>query len=230
MLDSIMELLVGSVVGFKRTMIGDAGWGVYFLLLAGIGGATKYLYMRWTKQYDPESLKKKWLGLGHVVHWLHSGRNTILRWGSVFGSFALCGALVAAGASKSGQAADASSALTTLPPSCYLLTSISEEYNDTSVVYIKRILRINGTEYVTEKHGRSILIPPNNRNRDDGLEVGQLLSVSLFEGQTLIGKLNDQQVIAMTNERNGRWWNWLSDKADGLLSSRPEMAVAIAGT
>lgn len=228
-LESLWEFVINAVASFKDNFIGDIGWAVFVLLMLTLGIAPKYLYHKWARTLnDPEAMKKKWFGAGHVVVWLNTGSNQALRFASFLGTFILIFGTVAIGMSRSGKVADAGSSMTTLPPVIYVLVTIDEQYNDTSVVYIKRVLDFDGDNVVTEKLGRSILIPPANKNANTVLEKGVFLSVALFQGQTLIGTLSDETAFTLVEQENGRWWNWLGRKADALIHTerRPNVANA----
>ena len=216
-LESIMEAIVGAVVGFKKAFIGDVGWGVFFLLLVAMSGGLRWLYVKWTKQYDVDVVKAKWFGLGRIMHGIYAGRNWFLKAGTIAATFFMLASMVVAGASKNGTVADANSALTSLPTGCYYVTTLCEQMGDSTVVYMKKVLDAE-SGIKTERLGRALLIESELASSNTSFRPGAYLSINLFEGHTFVSELNEAQVQKIVNEHNNRWWVWLGKKLGVLLS------------
>lgn len=208
MISGVMQLIINFLLVLKELFFGDLSWDVLFFLCIATAGLAWWLPIRFTKQYEPEVLKKKWWGLGNVMHWVYATRNAVL---GAFGTTAivilyLSG--VTAGSSRNGQIADCGSSMTTIPTGFYQIAAQfgTEPGADGKLKDLVYIRPINDSGKVSD-FGLVFKAGPGEVSANTALNSGNFVDVGLSHGGTWISQVTTDQLNSKLAEMNNRAWN-----------------------
>lgn len=204
MFSTIMNALNWALAQGKDFLFGDLSWDALFFFNIATWGLLLYLAHRFTKVYNPEELKKKWLGGGYLLHGVHVARNRCLRTGAYVALIFLYMSGVTAGSSRTGTIADCASPMTTLPTGFY---QVSAQFGQEKglggemkqLVYIRPV-DLNGR---VAEQGKVFKVGQGEIAMNTNIDGGQYIDVALSHGGTWISNVSgDQMQAKLEKERN----------------------------